>query len=115
MGNAGDVFMSCDEGLFNAVHSLEHGVHAQEFLRDITKHIFTGEGNSFQTEFSKRTNFTPIVGLHPFTYPQPMTFSTTHVRTAVKKWPMDDVEPVASDSRLSHHQEVDCDSQRRAT
>ena len=33
-------------------------------MRDITKHIFTGEGNSFQTELSKRTNFTPIVGLH---------------------------------------------------
>lgn len=40
--------------------------HAHEFLRDITKHIFTGTGNSIKTELSKRTdtNFTPIVGLH---------------------------------------------------
>ena len=56
--------MSCDEGLFSAVRSPEHGDYAQEFRRDITKHVFTGEGNAFQTELSKRTNFTPIVGLH---------------------------------------------------
>lgn len=59
-----DIFTSVDEGLFNALHTAEHGAHAQEFIRDITKHIFTGEGNSIKTELSKRTNFTPIVGLH---------------------------------------------------
>jgi transformation/transcription domain-associated protein len=63
-GRHGDVFMNCDEGLFSTVHSPEHGDHAQEFLRNITEHSFTGEGNLFRTELSKRTNFTPIVGLH---------------------------------------------------
>jgi hypothetical protein len=51
----------------------------------------------------------------PFTHLQPMTFSTTHLRTTVTKWPMTMQSRRPVDSRLSHHQEVDCDSQRCAT
>lgn len=63
-GQSEDVFQIVDEGLFSAIHTPEHGAHAQEFLRDVTKHIFTFEGNATISELTKRTNFATIVLLH---------------------------------------------------
>ncbi|KAF8309342.1 hypothetical protein DL93DRAFT_2085770 [Clavulina sp. PMI_390] len=59
-----DVFNVVDAALFQVIHTTEHGAHAFEFVRDLSKHIFTSERNYIKSDLAKRTNFAPIIALH---------------------------------------------------